>query len=257
MKEVALSIDELIYCFYSEGYYEQGNSLRQIFFDDLNEEELQLILQSATRSLLARDLIHYINGKFHLIEEMKKIVLSLNSAEKTIRAAKHDADNDEIAMSFHLTDDGFVKQSSIHDDLVHTFQILSEKDMLEQLSDFFNISENENGSSQNDSFSISEEGFEELLVSLEEKTKSVEQFESIQQPFVRHLIEHDLEFNTLMFFRYNNNNEPIAEAITLITNSEENNWLVDKKDDMLHIQRSNKQLLHNLVNVRLPINFTK
>lgn len=63
MNNISLSIEELIYCFYSEGYFEHGNALKQVYFGELDDEKMDLLLQISTRSLLSKDLLVYKNHK--------------------------------------------------------------------------------------------------------------------------------------------------------------------------------------------------
>lgn len=250
MKSITLSADELIFCFYSEGYFEQANGLRSIYFEELSEEDMQLVLQSATRSLLSKELIEYENSKFHLNNEMKDVILYLNSAKKTIRTSRHNPDNSEYAISFHLTDNGVLKQYSKHDELVHVFEKLTLEETLQQITEFLYIKEEGLG----ETISMSEEAFEELLTILEQPNSKVDAFDPAQQPFVQHLLENNLEFNTLLFISYNPKNEPTVESIVLVSNSHEKNWLVEKKENEMTIQLSNTLLLRNLINENFTYN---
>src|SRR5690606_4921674 len=85
MEQISLSIEELIYCFYSEGYFEQGNALKQVYFGDLDDDKMDLLLQITCRSLLAKNLVDYQNHKFTLSDELAQIISTLNYSEQSIK----------------------------------------------------------------------------------------------------------------------------------------------------------------------------
>ncbi|MEH7571836.1 hypothetical protein V7176_09495, partial [Cytobacillus firmus] len=63
MNTIQLSIEELIFSFYSEGLYEQGISLKETYFPALQDSELKLMLEFAARSLLAKDMAEVFNNQ--------------------------------------------------------------------------------------------------------------------------------------------------------------------------------------------------
>ncbi|MGA9227633.1 MAG: hypothetical protein WB217_14915, partial [Mesobacillus sp.] len=89
MNHLSLSIEELIYCFYSEGFFEQGNALKQVYFGDLDDEKMDLLLQITTRSLLSKRLLVYKDHKFTLVEDLAQIITTLNYSDQSIKASRH------------------------------------------------------------------------------------------------------------------------------------------------------------------------
>ncbi|UZJ78715.1 hypothetical protein [Fictibacillus sp. KU28468] len=87
MNRVSLSIDELIYGFYSEGLFEQAIGLRQTYFEELNDEQFELVLQTSCRSLLSKELLMYDehNHRFQLTEEISSLIKSLNYSPLSLK----------------------------------------------------------------------------------------------------------------------------------------------------------------------------
>lgn len=45
MNQFTISLEELIFCFYSEGFFEQGMSLKQAYFPEVEDEQLDFYLK--------------------------------------------------------------------------------------------------------------------------------------------------------------------------------------------------------------------
>ncbi|TKH06709.1 hypothetical protein FC678_23325, partial [Peribacillus simplex] len=103
MNTIQLSIEELLFSFYSEGLFEQGMSIKGAYFQTLQDAELKLMLEIASRSLLAKDMLKEVNNQYKLKDEFAAYIHTLNNAESTVKASKHQPDlNGEDSIAFHF-----------------------------------------------------------------------------------------------------------------------------------------------------------
>ncbi|OCA83144.1 hypothetical protein A8F94_18640 [Bacillus sp. FJAT-27225] len=237
MEPISLSIEELIYCFYSEGYFEQGNALKQVYFGDLEDEKMDLLLQITCRSLLAKKLVSYENHKFTLSEDLVSVISTLNYSEQTIKASRHaDGGKGEEQLSFHIGEKGIIKHALMFDEMVHEFSFVTLEDVSEAISEYYRI---ENSSENNhDAFQLTQNEFEQLLLALTDNRSKFEMplLKGEKKQFNDVLEKTNGLLNTLLFLKFNENKEPYATNIVMFTNSNHNNWMIEKKDDIFQVQ---------------------
>ncbi|MCC3357866.1 hypothetical protein [Bacillus sp. REN16] len=237
MEQISLSIEELIYCFYSEGYFEQGNALKQVYFGELDDDKMDLLLQITCRSLLAKKLVHYENHKFTLSDELADIVSTLNYSEQSIKASRHaNGGKGEEQISYHFGKTGIIQHELIFDEMVHVFTFVSMKDVSESISEYYRVG-NASGSRQ-DPLHLTQAEFEELLLALNDNKSKFEQppLKEEKKPFNAILEETNGLLNTLLFLKFNENKEPYATNIVMFTNRAKDNWIIEKKDDLFEVQ---------------------
>jgi hypothetical protein len=255
MNQLSLSIEELIYCFYSEGFFEQGNALKQVYFGELDDEKMDLLLQITTRSLLSKSLLVYKDHKFTLVEDLVHIIATLNYSEQSIKASRHKNGGGEEAVSFHFNDNKILQHSLLYDEQVHTFTQVTLKEVSEIVSDFYHVSNAEG----NDGFEITQSEFEDLLESLNnnEKLFNLPKLEGEQQKFYETLKQTDGFLNTLFFLEFDENKEPVAKNVILFTNDKVNNWVIEKEDDRFHIKSSSNGTVEQLINEQVNTSLEK
>lgn len=248
MEKFSLSVEEVIFCFYSEGYFEQGNAIRQVYFGDLSDEKLELMLETANRSLLSKDLLIYKNRKFTLVEDLKEIIIFINSAEQTVRASKHGDQNEEEAISYHIGESLVIKQFTKYDDQVHVFEKIIDHDVIDNLVDFFHVSKEDSLSSS--VLTLTQEEFESLLEIFDsnEKQFDLPHFEGEMHQFFNVLWESKGKLNTLMFIEFGKKNEPIVDTVILFTDNKENNYEIEKIGDTFNIKLSTQNSMKELLN---------
>ncbi|WP_335422560.1 hypothetical protein [Bacillus sp. JJ1566] len=248
MKKFSLSVEEVIFCFYSEGYFEQGNALRQVYFGDLGDEKVELMLETANRSLLSKDLLIYKNRKFTMVDDLKEIVIFINSAEQTVRSSKHGDQNAEEATSYHIGDSFVVKQYTKYDDQVHVFEKITDKDVVDDLVEFFGVSEEDPLS--NSALKLTQEEFEGLLEIFDSNDKQFDlpHFEGEMDQFFKVLWEANGKLNTLMFIEFSEKNEPIVDNVILFTDNKEKNYEIEKIGDNFNIKLSSRTSMKELMN---------
>lgn len=248
MQKFSLSIEEVIFSFYSEGYFEQGNALRQVYFGEVSDEKLELMLETANRSLLSKDLLIYKNRKFTLVDDLKEIVIFINSAEQTVRASKHGDQNDEDAASYHIGDSMVIKQYTKYDDQVHVFEKITHQNVIDDLVEFFHVEKEKPLS--NSVLNLTQEEFEGLLEIFNSNDKQFDlpQFEGEMDQFFKVLWQSKGKLNTLMFIEFSEKNEPIVDTVILFTDNKEKNYEIEKVGDNFNIKLSSRTSMNELLN---------
>ncbi|GAM12892.1 hypothetical protein [Mesobacillus selenatarsenatis] len=247
MDKISLSIEELIYCFYSEGFFEQGNALKQVYFGDLDDEKMDLLLQISTRSLLSKSLVSYKNHKFTLVEELADIIATLNYSDQSIKVSRHDGEGGEKAVSYHLTGNGFIQHSLFYDEQIHVFSIVTLNEVSELVSDFYYI-QNDRETGTN-GFSLSQQEFEVMIDSLEDNSALFElpKYEGTKNNFYESLKESNGLLNTMLFFEFNEVKEPEATNLVLFTNNQANNWMIEKREEGFYVKPCNREMVKTLI----------
>jgi hypothetical protein len=245
MSKISLSIEELIYCFYNEGYFEHGNALKQVYFGDLEDEKMDLLLQTTTRSLLSKSLLVYENYKFTLVDEIAEIISMLNYSEQSIKASRHAADGGEESVSFHFNGNTVLQHSLLYDEQVHVFEQVSVAAAAELISSFYRVSMNSSGSG----FELSQAEFEQLLDSLEDNQKHFELpvLHGEKQEFYETLKATNGFLNTLLFLEFTDQKEPVAKNVVLFTNDSKKNWVVEKNEDVFNINQCDSRKVIQLI----------
>ncbi|CEG25444.1 hypothetical protein [Bacillus sp. B-jedd] len=248
MDKIFLSIDELIYCFYSEGLFEQGSALKQVYFGDLDDEKMDLLLQITCRSLLAKKLVNYKNHKFTLSDHLASVIATLNYSEQTIKASRHaDNGNGEEQISFHFGEKGIIQHVLMFDEMVHEFSFVTIQQVYKKIGEYYRVGkiskENE------DAFKLTQMEFEQLLLALTDNRSKFERppLEGAKKRFNEVLEETNGLLNTLLFLEFNENKEPYATNVIMFTNSKSNNWMIEKRDDNFIVQPCNENSIHLLL----------
>ncbi|WP_079508673.1 hypothetical protein [Mesobacillus jeotgali] len=245
MNKISLSIEELIYCFYNEGYFEHGNALKQVYFGDLNDEKMDLLLQITTRSLLSKSLLVYENHKFMLVEELSEVISMLNYSEQSIKASRHGQNGGEESVSFHFNGKTVLQHSLHFDEQVHVFEKVSAEAAAEVISSFYRISDH----SRNSGFELSQAEFEQMLDSLEDNQKLFElpALQGEKQGFYETLKSTNGLLNTLLFMEFTEQKEPVAKNVVLFTNESKNNWVIEKYEDVFTINQCTSSKVIQLI----------
>jgi hypothetical protein len=245
MNKFSLSIEELIYCFYNEGFFEHGNALKHVYFGDLDDEKMDLLLQITTRSLLSKSLLVYKNHKFTLVEELAEMVSMLNYSEQSIKASRHGAGGGEESVSFHFNGKIVLQHSLLYDEQVHVFEQVSVEAAAELICSFYRVSMNNCGSG----FELSQAEFEQLLDSLEDNQKLFELplLHGEKQKFYETLKTTNGLLNTMLFMEFTEQKEPVAKNIVLFTNDNKKNWIIEKVDDIFHINHCDSKKVEQLI----------
>jgi hypothetical protein len=247
MNHLSLSIEELIYCFYTEGFFEQGNALKQVYFGDLSDENMDLVLQVTTRSLVAKNLLHYKKHKFTLVNELSAIISALNHSEQSIKLSRHGEEGNEETVSFHFSEGKIIEHSLKFDEQVHVFKIITLIDVVSSISDFYRVGQEITADKID--FSFSQEEFEIMLDSLTDNKKLFElpNLQDDKLRFYKSLKETSGMLNTLIFLEYGRNNEPEAKNMLLFTNASEQNWIIEKVTDSFTVIPGNRDAIKKLV----------
>lgn len=257
MNTIQLSIEELIFSFYSEGLFEQGMSIKEAYFPTLQESELKLMLEFASRSLLAKDMIKEVDNQYKLKDEFASYIHTLNYAESTLKASKHQSDlNGEESISFHFKNGEVYLHNVLYDNQVHSISKLPDEEILSVISSFLNF--HTLGKESEVLFQLKSEEFEELL---EDVSQSHSLSESIVQKwvnkkghsnsileFLNDISTRNGKMDSLLSLNYDSDNNPDLIDLYFIIPGNTECWLVTRDNKLdLNIQRANESAINNLL----------
>lgn len=256
MVNIQLSIEELIFSFYSEGLYEQGISMKETYFPSLQDSELKLMLEFAARSMLAKNMVHEVNNQYKLKEEYAPFIHILSFAERTIKASKFDLERDgEESISFHLRNGEIYIHRLLHDHQVHYVSKIPEKQFIISIKEFFQFNKMDNKSEI--LYTIKNEEFEELLEDM--STSSSPTQLTIQKWIPRMQASFALEFledianrkgkmDSLLSLKYDSENNPELIDLIFVIPGKSDFWLITRDQSLdLNIQKVSESLIKDLL----------
>ncbi|KAA6447350.1 hypothetical protein [Bacillus swezeyi] len=231
MDTLKLSIEELIFCFYSEGLFEQGMSLKQAYFPDMTEEQLEFIFEISCRSLLAKDVLEYKAHQYKLKEPCKPFIQALNDAEYTIKASKFSGEAEE-SVSYHVASQGLFAHQLIHEQQVHHISSLSSKeDILEQTVQFLNIKEAQEA--KGTVLTLQNDQFEQLLKGASEDQALADEYlvKYADHPqassFIQDLVLRQGKMDSVMYIEYDLHNAPDVKDLMFVIPGTFHTWFVE------------------------------
>ncbi|MGX1195394.1 hypothetical protein [Metabacillus sp. SLBN-84] len=248
MTTIKLSVEELIFAFYSEGYYEQGMSIKDMYFPDMTEAELRQLLESSARSLLAKDMVTEEKNRYILKEEYKEFVEILIYADKTIKASKFTDTMSEETISYHLRGDYIYSHKLLYDNQVHQVSKSSLENISENIQNFFELIDR---ASDKQVFEIEREEFESLLESVsEKKTEIASTIKSIVgSEFIEDLTRREGKMNSLVYLEYDQENTPDLLDVCFIIPGIKRSWLITRtKKDAYKVENYNEDILNQFIN---------
>ncbi|RBP87382.1 hypothetical protein DFO70_12039 [Cytobacillus firmus] len=255
MTNIQLSIEELIFAFYSEGLYEEGISMKETYFPSLQDSELKLMLEFAARSLLAKDMAIEVNNQYRLKENYKSYINILRNAERTFKASKFDLTLEgEENISFHIGNGEIYFHRLLHDHQVHYISKFKKEEILPSIIEFFNIN---NLPKQSDVlFSLRNEEFEEFLGDMSEnETLSVSIVEkwqsrissSFTSEFLKDFSNRKGKMDSLLNLGYDSANNPDLIDLYFVIPGETENWLITRDQNLdLNVKRVNETSIKSL-----------
>ena len=252
MNSLNLSVDELIFCFYSEGYFEQGIALKETYYPDLDDTELQFLLEVATRSLLAKDLLVEEAHRYKLKKDYKNFIHVLNNAERSIKASKFTQNlSEEESITIHYLNNEAYLHFLQYDHQVHSISAIKTEQVMGKISEFFNSPSLE--TNEKIIFQISDDEFENLLE--EASTGSSSNIPvTFQQNDEFEEFQHDVKnrkgkMDSLLNMKYSNQNLPEFLDICFIIPGRINSWMINKnmENGGYIIQKANEPSIERLI----------
>ncbi|WP_110926232.1 hypothetical protein [Bacillus massiliglaciei] len=233
MESVNLSLEELIFCFYSEGLFEQGLGLKQMYFPEMPDEQLEFAFQAACRSLLAKEMVEFREKTYKLKEGYKSYIHAMHNASYTAQAAKLDLETGtEEQLSFHFTEDGTFMHQLLHDGQVHQItKLLTKSETVIPIRKFFGFQELLPESSPA-LFVMENEDFEKLLTGVTENELLIHQVlqqvnaDSEASAFIEDLKARNGMMDSLTKMEYDEQNNPVLMDVTFIIPGAQKNWMV-------------------------------
>ncbi|NTU27465.1 hypothetical protein HPX95_14965 [Bacillus tequilensis] len=231
MKQFTISIEELLFCFYSEGFFEQGMALKQAYFPEIEDEQLGALFEAACRSLLAKDAAEFRNHQYRLKDEYCPFIHVLNDADYTVKLSKFDEQGAEQNVSCHVSKFGTYSHELLFDEQVHRVTKLeSAEGLLTKTDEFLHIAETENNSDlllrlTSNEFEKLLEGASDTPSSLKEFLEKHDQQEDVTR-FVNDLALRKGKMDTVMRLVYDKDNSPEVADMAFVLPGSRHTWLV-------------------------------
>ncbi|MDA1476854.1 hypothetical protein [Bacillus changyiensis] len=250
MKTLKLSIEELIFCFYSEGLFEQGISLKQAYFPEMTEDQLESVFEISCRSLLAKDVLEYKNHQYRLREMFKPFIQVMNHADYTVKVAKF-TDEGEESISYHMASSGIFAHSLSYNQQVHQISFLqSREEVMDLIVQFLNIKEK----SEQATFTLQQDQFEQLLkeASEEQVDGGIVKWENKNPHAARlfqDLVSRQGKMDSIMLIEYDRNNTPDVKNILFVVPGSDHTWLaMGSARNEFSIMNAEKEKLRHMIN---------
>jgi hypothetical protein len=233
MNEIKLSVEELIFCFYSEGLFEQGIELKMHYYPEMTDKELEFMFQMTCHSLLSKEMLELVNNVYRLKKEYSPFIQALNDSIFSMRASKFIAGKtSEKSISLHFTTDGLYFHEGIHEGKVHQITKYETKAaMVEILNHFFELK----GKTHSDPlFVMGHEDFEAILKAASENnvldilgllTKNDLRNE-LTEEFARDLIARNGLLDSVMKLKFDDRNAPELLDLAFIIPGAQTTWCV-------------------------------
>ncbi|AYJ88271.1 hypothetical protein CS953_00620 [Bacillus safensis] len=230
MDQLSLSIEELIFSFYSEGYFEQGMSLKEAYYPEVEDERLGFLFEIACRSLLAKGVLEFRNRQYRYKAKYRHFIQAMNDASHTIKASKFGDTDEEVSTSFHTTRAGVYAHHTLYDQQVHQIRKLDgDQQAEEQVTVFFNLQMNDHPEPV---ISLQADEFEMLLEQASEAKNEWPSFlnkaenQELVKAFVSDVQTRKGKMDSLMKVVYDKNNTPEVESMIFVIPGENQSWLV-------------------------------
>jgi hypothetical protein len=233
MNKLNLSVDELIYCLYSEGFFEQGMALKTSLLEELSDEQFEIVLQVSCRTLLAKGYINFDEGKFTVTDDVRKFIKFVSFAEVTYQGAK--ALTQEF-LTIHQKQGEYLIHTVLYDGQVHNLELVKHEEAINRLKQFFAVSDHESNS-----FTVEEEKFAHILKSFDELEMkfTLPNLTESEKQLYNKLEKTEGFLNTLLVITYTEKNEPIAQDVVLFTATEANNLAIVKEENGDYVIHNN------------------
>ncbi|AKE22650.1 MULTISPECIES: hypothetical protein [Bacillus] len=231
MKQFTISIEELLFCFYSEGFFEQGMALKQAYFPEIEDEQLGALFEAACRSLLAKDAAEYRNHQYRLKDEYCPFIHVLNDADYTVKLSKFNGQGAEQNVSCHVSKFGTYSHELLFDEQVHRItKMESSEGLLAKTDEFLHIIDTED--KRESIVTLTSNEFEKLLEGASDNPSYLKEFlekhdhqEDVTR-FTNDLALRKGKMDTLMRLAYGKDNTPEVADMAFVLPGAHHTWLV-------------------------------
>ncbi|OLP66971.1 hypothetical protein BACPU_03300 [Bacillus pumilus] len=251
MDQLSLSIEELIFSFYSEGYFEQGMSLKEAYYPALEDERLGFLFEIACRSLLAKDVLEFRNKQYRYKADYRHFIQAMNDASHTIKASTFGQADEEVSTSFHSTQGGVYAHQTLYDQQVHRIRRLEDEQQVdEQVTAFLNI---QMSGEHTPVITLHADEFEIILEQASKAkdeqlpflSKAVNQ--ELMRAFVVDVWERKGKMDSLMKVSYDKDNMPDVQSMIFVIPGKRHSWLVSGiKENKFHIETAHRDGLRSI-----------
>lgn len=252
MEGLKLSVEELMYCFFNKGFYLEAMDLKQTYFPELNDENLEVILETSCRALLARDYLDLKNHKYELKNEISSFIDRLHFSIGSFKLSRRRKGKEE-SISLHLGEDNeFISHELTHDDQLHQINKVTYKQMLKLISNYFGVPDIEQKEAKS-SFEFSQNDFEKLLGLIEKQDEDTLDFiiqktpdKSAAHKFKKAFFDCKGYMDSLVCIKFDDMQTTIDKLFMFII-SENNAWQVEYRNEFYIVENTTQQSLKNFI----------
>ncbi len=252
---VKLSIEELMFCFYSEGLFEQGLGLKQNYFPEMTDEQQDFAFQVSCRSLLAKEMLEYSEHSYKLKKDYAPFIKALANSRYSLNASKFESDeNLQRTHSFLVTEHDIYSYCTIHDEQVHQITKLNSVEQIsEELSAFFGLESIP--SACEELFVLENEDFEELLKGVSENSALLEGAmakldleNGLVNEFMKDLLSRRGMMDSIVQFQYDKSNQPNVSDLIFVIPGKLRHWFITGSvKNKFTLRAANKEVLQRIV----------
>ncbi|MTH54528.1 hypothetical protein GKZ89_14075 [Bacillus mangrovi] len=249
MNTINLSVDELLFCLFSEGDFEQGQNFKNIYFPNLEDEDFDLMLKVTCRSLLAKDLLNYSGNKYTLKKEYSSYIRTVSHANYSIRASKV-TETEDLGISYNFGNESVHSHEMIYDQLVNKLTLFeTEEEILTDMKHFMDI----DSTVELDYSRIlgNKDEFEKLLKIASNETEGkfeLDHTDDLFNEFLQDLKIKKGKVDSLAFFEYSTGNIPNIFDLIFVLKGARRHWFIDGTImNQFQLKSYNSDLLHSLV----------
>ncbi|MGD6817108.1 hypothetical protein [Metabacillus sp. 84] len=230
--KIKLSSDELLFCLYSENLFEQGISMKQMYYPNISDEELNLIFQVACRSLLSKDMVEYIENKYILKKEYSGFIQVLSFSSYSIKASRFSDEQDQVSWNGYFNGAECYLHSIMDNQQVHMIEYFKDHDKLVHvLTALMDVKHSSD--TAEDLFVCTGELFETLLVGIQEDEQKVNDF--INSAEIKNLKVHEFindlklrngKMDSVMSFETNKGEDQALHNLSFIVPGVNHTWFI-------------------------------
>ncbi|WLR41451.1 hypothetical protein LC087_11135 [Bacillus carboniphilus] len=256
MDKIQVSIEELLFLFYSEGHFEQGIAIKDLYFPDIKDDQLVMMLECASRSLLAKEMVEEVKGQYKLKEKYKFSIQMLHDADRTIKASKFHSDlNGEESLSFHYKNQSIYLHNIKYNHQVHVIQ--EEMDVFTTIQQFFGFKHLKDDSEV--ICTLMNEEFDSLLKEVSEQSMPIDSIKNrwlykINDEIIEDLYKRKGKMDSVLDLSYDQNKKPELIDIQYIIPGKNRVWIVSRNQSLdLEFQEVNQFTINKILKQRCEV----
>lgn len=253
MKKIKISSDELLFCLYNEGLFEQGLALKQIYHPNISDDELNLIFQVTCRSLISKDMLEFKNNKYQLKSEFKGFIRALNYSPYSIKVSKFIENDNQVTWNAYFTEKEPIVHSILDNQQVH---VIYAYDTVDEVVSFFEaiLEISHTIEEPKKVFVCTGEQMEVLLTGITENVNKIEEFTSITgksleiMEFIEDLKARNGKMDSVMTFETKKGEDQSFRNLSFIIPGKKTTWIITgSSQNAFTLLKANKKLFEKVI----------